>query len=140
MGTLSGEGNFEGFREVLSISERALQDASSALKEVSAAGNRSDGAILEKMLEENLKFRRNCLGVIQSKLHKATGERQTSLKSLATAYDNEAAKPDVGGLMRKFFEEVSSQHNSLVANDAEQPSGLASLFGAPAWNQNGSAR
>merc|ERR1712194_407882 len=109
--TLSGMGKFDGFREVLAISDRALQDASSALKEVSAAGNRNDGAILERVLETNLKFRKDCLGEIQAKLRRATGERQNfGGRSSASASDRKKADVDVGGFMKKFFNEVSLTH------------------------------
>lgn len=56
--TLAGVGSFAGFREVLEISEHALTDVSSALKEVSAAEESGDGAMLEEVLELNLKLRR----------------------------------------------------------------------------------
>merc|ERR1712194_623000 len=105
--TLSGMGKFDGFREVLAISDRALQDASSALKEVSAAGNRNDGAVLERVLETNLKFRKDCLGEIQAKLRRATGERQSAGSGAASAFDKSRYEQNDGGMMKKFFAEVS---------------------------------
>lgn len=66
--TLAGVGRFQGFREVLAISDRALQDISSALKEVSSAISSSDGAIFEEVLEANLKLRKDLNAAIQDKL------------------------------------------------------------------------
>ena len=43
---LSGSGTFTGLRDVLLTSDRALNDVSSALKEVSAAVSGGDGAVL----------------------------------------------------------------------------------------------
>merc|ERR1711957_627777 len=101
-----------------------LADASSALKEVSAAGNRNDGAILEKVLETNLKFRRDCLGEIQAKLHRATGERQNFGRSSASASDRKKADVDVGGFMKKFFNEVSLTHAHETEKMADQQTSL----------------
>lgn len=66
--TLAGVGKFNGFREVLQISDRALQDVSSALKEVSAAATGGDGAVLEEVLEANLKLRKEYNMLIFDKL------------------------------------------------------------------------
>lgn len=68
---LAGAGKFTGFREVLAISDRALQDVSSALKEVSAAASGGEGAILEEVLQSNLKLRKECNAFIQEKLQRA---------------------------------------------------------------------
>merc|ERR1712217_75439 len=104
---LSGRGNFDGFREVLAISDRALQDASSALKEVSAAGNRNDGQVLEKVLETNLKYRRDCLGEIQAKLVRATGERTWANQGVVSAADRSRSDKNEEGMMKAFFKELS---------------------------------
>jgi len=66
--TLAGAGKFSGFREVLQISDRALQDVSSALKEVSAAATGGDGAVLEEVLEANLKLRKEYNMLVSEKL------------------------------------------------------------------------
>jgi len=69
--TLAGAGKFLGFREVLAISDRSLQDVSSALKEVSAVDGGCDGEVLGEVLEANLKLRRQYNAVVWDKLHKA---------------------------------------------------------------------
>jgi len=68
---LAGKGKFLGFREVLSVSERALQDVSSALKEVSATLNTSDGSVLEEVLEHNLRLRKSINSQLLDKLVRA---------------------------------------------------------------------
>lgn len=67
---LSSVGRFAGFREVLATSDRALQDISSALKEVSAASSGGDG-VLESVLEANLKLRKDANGKVKEKLQSA---------------------------------------------------------------------
>lgn len=67
---LAGNGRFTGLREVLSISDRALQDVSSSLKEVRAAASGRDGPILETVLEENLKLRKEINLLIEDRLHR----------------------------------------------------------------------
>jgi len=56
---LSGIGRFINLQEILTISERSLQDVLSSLKEVRAASSEGgDGLILEAVLEANLELRR----------------------------------------------------------------------------------
>merc|ERR1711948_22079 len=98
-------GTFDGLREVLSISDRALTDSSSALKEVSAA-NRVDGAILEKVLEANLKYRRDVLTEVHNKLNRVTGEGQTYIQS-AESKDKGKYEDNKEVYMQDFFKEVS---------------------------------
>jgi len=69
--TLAGVGKFTGFREVVAISDRALQDVSSALKEVSGAVKGSDGVGIVDVLEANLKLRKDLKLQIQEKLNRA---------------------------------------------------------------------
>jgi len=66
--TLAGRGNFSGLKEVLSVSDRALTDVSSALKEVSAVAGGGDGHTLECVLEKNLKLRKELNELISSLL------------------------------------------------------------------------
>merc|ERR1740121_2600899 len=68
--TLAGVGKerLTGLREVLSISDRALEDVQRALREVTAAGNEGDSAVLEEVLEANLKLRKKVNEHIQKKL------------------------------------------------------------------------
>merc|ERR1712087_869491 len=69
-----GQERFTGFREVLSISDRALQDVSRALREVTAAANEGDATVLEEVLESNLKLRKEVNLHIQAKLDAADGK------------------------------------------------------------------
>jgi hypothetical protein len=92
--TLSGVGKFNGFREVLSISDRALQDVSSALKEVSAAATGGDGQVLEEVLESNLKLRKEYNMNITEKIGKVMGTMDRP--GLMSEYFNEQKSgPDV---------------------------------------------
>eukprot|EP00929_Paragymnodinium_shiwhaense_P039747 TRINITY_DN20840_c0_g1_i2.p1 TRINITY_DN20840_c0_g1~~TRINITY_DN20840_c0_g1_i2.p1 ORF type:complete len:396 (+),score=100.77 TRINITY_DN20840_c0_g1_i2:314-1501(+) len=68
--TLAGIGRFLGFQEVLAISDRALQDVSSALKEISGVGS-ADGAVIAEALEANLKLRKDINQLIQERLLRA---------------------------------------------------------------------
>jgi len=97
--TLAGEGSFIGFREVLGISDRALGDVSSALKEVSAAVKGGDGNVLETLLESNLKLRKEYNLLLAERLSRAEsadasgsmkkGEEQDNLE----VFFNEARNP-----------------------------------------------
>lgn len=70
---LAGKGRFTGLDEVLQISERALHDISSSLKEVRSAA-KEEGAILEEVLEANLKLRKEILTLLQEERRKALPE------------------------------------------------------------------
>eukprot|EP00971_Amphidinium_carterae_P293536 5827745-Amphidinium_carterae.1 len=76
---LAGVGQFTGFREVMMISDRALQDVSSALKEVSAALGGREGAVLESVLEVNLKLRKEHNAAIYEKLQRVEGKQDQQL-------------------------------------------------------------
>lgn len=92
--TLAGVGKFSGFREVLEISDRALQDVSSALKEVSAAATGGDGTVLEDVLEANLKLRKEYNMLVQDKLtqvDKANGMLNSFHQELKTSSTREEA-------------------------------------------------
>jgi hypothetical protein len=99
--TLSGVGKFNGFREVLQISERALQDVSSALKEVSAAAAGGDGAVLEEVLEANLKLRKELNMLIVDKLahvDEGTGLLQTFWSELKSSGPAEESSQQAIGM------------------------------------------
>lgn len=68
---LAACGNFNGVREVLTTSDRALSDVSSALKEVTAVTSGGDGQVLEEVLETGLKMRKQVNEIIYSKLARA---------------------------------------------------------------------
>jgi hypothetical protein len=87
--TLAGVGRFSGFQEVLMISDRALQDVSSALTEVSAVATGGDGAVLEEVLEANLKLRKEYNTQISEKLSRVE---------------------DITGMLRVFFDEVKKEY------------------------------
>eukprot|EP00927_Polykrikos_kofoidii_P047536 TRINITY_DN4174_c0_g1_i1.p1 TRINITY_DN4174_c0_g1~~TRINITY_DN4174_c0_g1_i1.p1 ORF type:complete len:538 (+),score=94.53 TRINITY_DN4174_c0_g1_i1:110-1723(+) len=69
--TLASVGKFMGVREVLAISNRALQDVSSALKEASTAVSNESGYAIVEALEANLKVRKAYNELIQKKLSSA---------------------------------------------------------------------
>lgn len=95
---LSGDGNFTGVRDVLMTSDRALNDVSSALKEVSAAASGGDGAVLEEVLEANLKLRKHMNEVIYERVARAeTGSSGAGARS---------GPSDAEGIIQ-FFKEAS---------------------------------
>mmetsp|Transcript_26512 Transcript_26512/g.61874 ORF Transcript_26512/g.61874 Transcript_26512/m.61874 type:complete len:563 (-) Transcript_26512:226-1914(-) len=102
--TLAGVGQFTGFREVMMISDRALQDVSSALKEVSAALGGKDGATLESVLEVNLKLRKEHNAAIYEKLQRVEGGRQDHLPHSDGADGHGPAAEGIPD----FFEEARS--------------------------------
>mmetsp|Transcript_74078 Transcript_74078/g.162113 ORF Transcript_74078/g.162113 Transcript_74078/m.162113 type:complete len:625 (-) Transcript_74078:114-1988(-) len=67
---LAKSGNFTGLHEVLAVSNLALGDVSSALREVSAVAGTTDGGLLEEVLEANLKLRQEINNHIQAKISK----------------------------------------------------------------------
>merc|ERR1712187_179753 len=75
---LAGVGSFTGFREVMAVSDQALKDISSALKEVSAAVKSSDGVDIVDALEANLKLRKEAKSIVQEKLLRAERGRPPS--------------------------------------------------------------
>jgi hypothetical protein len=91
----NSSGRFSGVREILAISERALQDVSSALKEINSAANRSEGSAIVEALESNLKLRKEYAALVQEKVSRAERGRPNS-------------SPLGGTLgMRDFFQEAS---------------------------------
>lgn len=68
---LADRDSFTGFRECLEISNVALRDVSSALKEVSATVSGLDGATLEESLEFNLGIRKELNQLIKETLQSA---------------------------------------------------------------------
>lgn len=119
--TLARLGRFAGFREVLAISDRALQDASSALKEVSAASPQGDST-LEAVLEASLKLRKETNAKIQEKLAIAEQGRKGRI----------GGQRDIKGMV-DFFAEISQNPSRMRAQDAfDAPTGrlaLGGLFG-----------
>mmetsp|Transcript_15448 Transcript_15448/g.32548 ORF Transcript_15448/g.32548 Transcript_15448/m.32548 type:complete len:573 (-) Transcript_15448:40-1758(-) len=107
--TLAGVGRFTGVQEVLAISHRALQEVSSALKEVSAAASGSEGTVLEEALEANLKLRKDCNALIQERLVRAElGIRaQPSERSGAAGNGGSPAKKGSSDGLHQFFHEAS---------------------------------
>jgi len=89
---LSSAGNFGGLREVMAISDMALQDVSSSLKEVSSAVASNEGVVFEEILEVNLKRRKEINTLISEKLVRAEwgGDGHAGL--------------------HQFFEETSEHH------------------------------
>jgi len=104
-----GRERFTGFREVLAISDRALQDVSRALREVTGGdgANEGDAAVLEEVLEANLKLRKEVNAHIQAKLNEVDGKgTATSEPSGMSKYFFEAADPNTdGGLAAKRNED-----------------------------------
>merc|ERR1712064_18860 len=89
---LSSAGNFGGLREVMAISDMALQDVSRSLKEVSSAVASNEGVVFEEILEVNLKRRKEINTLISEKLVRAEwgGDGHAGL--------------------HQFFEETSEHH------------------------------
>jgi len=89
---------FGGCREVLHISDRALQDMSSALKEIGTACSTSDGAHLVDTVESNLKLRKHCNALVQTKLLRAktgqTSQEQKPTHKGILQFFSEAHMPD----------------------------------------------
>lgn len=114
-----GTSRFSGFREVLMISDRALQDISSALREVSATVGDSDGAALEEVLEANLKLRKEYNLVIQEKMRIAERGKDAMREERRSHPEN-----DVKGLLQ-FFDEAHIPKAALASDplDAEEPTG-----------------
>lgn len=98
---LAGNGKFNGLRDVLVISDRALNDVSSALKEVSASEGASggDGQQLEDMLSVNLKLRKDINNLISDKVRLA--------ESGTPAIDRSVAGQSVFEGMHQFFKEAA---------------------------------
>lgn len=95
---LAGDGNFTGVRDVLMTSDRALNDVSSALKEVSAAASGGDGAVLEEVLEANLKLRKHMNEVVYDRVARAeTG---------SSGGGGRSGPSDAEGILQ-FFKEAS---------------------------------
>jgi len=110
--TLSGTGRFTGFLEAFSISERALQDVSSALKEVSAVVEGVDGTTLEEMLELNLKLRKEYNQVIWEKL--ATVDPEVGQAAMMSTEQT--------GLLHQFFRELShGRSHEPAIEDSDKP-------------------
>merc|ERR1712039_746813 len=66
---LAGVGQyFTGFREALAISDRALHDVSSALKEVAGVVSGSEGVTIVDVLDENLRIRKECNDEVKERL------------------------------------------------------------------------
>lgn len=101
--TLASKGNFEGFREVVSISDRALQDISSALKEVSASVPGADGYALEEVLEASLKIRKEINALITDKLTRSEVGGETK---------------ETRGMLQ-FFEETRADKGGVFARARE---------------------
>jgi len=94
---LAKDGAFSGLREILVVSDRALGDISSALKEISAVcTSRGDAHVLERLLEVNLKLRKGLNELI-------TGRIFRSEQGHASKVKGEMAK----GLVH-YFKEASS--------------------------------
>jgi len=104
--TLASRPRFGGFREVLSISDRALQDVSSALKEVSAASPHGDST-LEAILEAGLKLRKEANAKMQEKLAIAEQGRK----------GRGAGQADIKGMV-DFFAEISQRPSSMRGEDS----------------------
>jgi len=94
--TLAGVGRFQGFHEVLSISDRSLQDVSSALKEVVSTVSGADGTALEEVLEHNIRLRKASNTTLQEILH------QVEKGSSASGGGESVEIPGI----RQFFEET----------------------------------
>ncbi|CAE7682381.1 Sgta [Symbiodinium pilosum] len=93
---LSGSGRFNGLHEIFDVSERALQDVSSSLKEVRAAASSGDGPVLEQVLEDNLELRKELNALIQ--------ERRARAES--GAFNSEGSEVAEEGLLQ-FFQEAA---------------------------------
>ncbi|CAJ1344899.1 unnamed protein product [Effrenium voratum] len=118
---LAGTGRFNGLHEIVEISDGALHDVSSSLKEVRAAAG-SDGAFLEEVLEDNLQIRKEINALIQAR------KDQAELGAL----NEEGTKVVEEGLLQ-FFQEAS-----LVLSEHERPdgggqSGQRSQIGQSGW-------
>lgn len=118
--TLAGAGRFTGFLEALSISERALQDVSSALKEVSAVVEGGDGTVLEEVLEVNLKLRKEYNQAIYEKL--ATVDPDVSQTIMGSQNS---------GLLHQFFKELQTTNDQKPKQAEEDSSkkGTNGMFG-----------
>jgi len=123
---LAGKGNFAGFREVLSISDRALNDISSALREVSATAQGSDAALLEEVLEANLKMRKEINLHIQEKLERADkgGPHSLGLQQ----YFNELQSEGYGGLSPRGFRKNANSVGA-AASGYKGGGGIGGMFG-----------
>jgi len=123
---LAGKGNFAGFREVLSISDRALNDISSALREVSATAQGSDAALLEEVLEANLKMRKEINVHIQEKLERADkgGPHVLGLQQ----YFHELQSGDYGGLSPRGSRKNSKSGGAAASGD-KGGGGIGGMFG-----------
>lgn len=93
---LSGSGRFHGLHEIFEVSERALQDVSSSLKEVRAAASSGDGIVLEQALEDNLQLRKELNALIQEKRERAE----------SGAFSAEGTEVAEEGLLQ-FFQEAA---------------------------------
>mmetsp|Transcript_6923 Transcript_6923/g.17720 ORF Transcript_6923/g.17720 Transcript_6923/m.17720 type:complete len:574 (-) Transcript_6923:125-1846(-) len=123
--TLAGVGKFSGLREVLSVSDRALQDVSSALKEVSAVAKGGEGAVLEEVLEANLKLRKDINERIAEKLMRAERGSISAAPVSATARQD---RKDTGeGGLNRFFQEAkmldATRRGGLAPRDKAQGRG-----------------
>jgi len=114
---LAGNGRFMGLQEVLSISDRSLQDVSSSLKEVRAAATAGDGPILEHVLEENLQLRKKINILIEEK------RNQAEFGSYGEKEGGEIVKK---GLLQ-FFEEARGPGRARAERAVEEPAPRASL-------------
>jgi len=115
--TLARVGRFTGLREVLAISDRALVDASSALKEVSAASPHGDST-LEAILEASLKLRKEANAKIQEKLAIAEQGRKGW----------GGGQRDIKGMV-DFFSEISQNPSRIEDTGSTRRLALGGLFG-----------
>lgn len=92
---LAGSGRFDGLHEIVEMSDGALQDVSSSLKEVRAAAH-GDGDVLEEVLEGNLEIRKEINALIQ--------ERR--IRAECGAYNDKGTEIEEQGLLQ-FFQEAA---------------------------------
>jgi len=95
---LAGSGRFDGLHEIVEMSDGALQDVSSSLKEV-RAGADGDGDVLEQVLEDNLEIRKEINALIQ--------ERR--IRAECGAYDDAGTDIQEQGLLQFFSEAARIQ-------------------------------
>lgn len=95
---LAGSGRFDGLHEIVEMSDGALQDVSSSLKEV-RAGADGDGDVLEQVLEDNLEVRKEINALIQ--------ERR--IRAECGAYDDTGTDIQEQGLLQFFSEAARIQ-------------------------------
>lgn len=96
---LASAERFSGLREVLSISDRALQDVSSALKEITGVTGSLEGMAIVEALEANLKLRKEHNSVVHEKLIRAEKltNGMTSNAPGMVGFFREAAAPQPAG-------------------------------------------